>query len=521
MTFGCGDDEAVVDGGPDSADAGADAGACVDPADVEPAAGRLASPADIDRTGCETGTLAGFDPTGLWYIEQDPHPRFGRGPVRFELTCSEGLTVGQGTIVGQQQVEHRLLDADDLFWREVTQFGENFFQIEAYDVCRRDTDGSLFGRHAVCYVGDFGEECFEPREFVARPFGRIAGEADADGLALVSEHTGGATPWPAAFTADVRVRGGVAYVARGTDGVRIVDVSDPAVPADLGYFAAESDNFNELKVVEDAGGSPYLLVASAAAGVYVVDVSDPAAPAQVARIAPNGEPDHGIHTLYTETIDATTYAYLADGFTDQLFVYDVTDPVNPVDVGTYTIGNEDYGIHAVFAVDGRAYIQATVGGMIVVDLLPDPSAGAVVGQYQKPDLYAHQAWVTTTTGGRTVAAYGDEGYGAHLEIIDVDETSGEFMTRIGEIALRDQVSIHDVMALGDRVYVAHYQDGLRIFDISDPTAPAQAAHFNTWDPATAPGAIFEGASGLDIDVDSGLIYLTDSPRGLLILEESR
>ena len=55
--------------------------------------------------------------------------------------------------------------------------------------------------------------------------------------------------------------------------------------------------------------------------------------------------------------------------------------------------------------------------------------------------------------------------------MDVDPNSATYLKAIGEYALRPEVSVHNVMAFGDRAYLAHYQDGVRILDISDPRKP--------------------------------------------------
>jgi hypothetical protein len=68
--------------------------------------------------------------------------------------------------------------------------------------------------------------------------------------------------------------------------------------------------------------------------------------------------------------------------------------------------------------------------------------------------------------------------------------------------------------------VAHYQDGLRVIDLADPTAPKLVAHANTYafDPDTArPG--FDGAYGVDVDPARQLVFVADSPGGLVILRE--
>jgi hypothetical protein len=92
------------------------------------------------------------------------------------------------------------------------------------------------------------------------------------------------------------------------------------------------------------------------------------------------------------------------------------------------------------------------------------------------------------------------------------------VTRIGELSLRPEVSVHNIMAFGDRAYVAWYQDGIRILDLSDPTTPTVAAYFNTWDGRDG-NSFYEGAIGLDVDLGASLLYVADTARGLLILSE--
>ncbi len=74
------------------------------------------------------------------------------------------------------------------------------------------------------------------------------------------------------------------------------------------------------------------------------------------------------------------------------------------------------------------------------------------------------------------------------------------------------------MARGERVYMAHYQDGVRVLDISDLSTPTQIGYYNTWSEDRAVAAYFTGAFGIDLDVTSRRIYVADSIRGLLILE---
>ncbi len=470
-------------GGPDAGGGGL----CVDPGDVELPQGLYGSPADFDRSACTPGALAGVDPSGFWFMEADPQPKFSAGPVRIALDCKTGVSATVASVAEPVSMPVAMLDDDDLFFRRQAEYSWGSY-IQAYDLCGVDGDGNLIGRGVRCYSGDFGDQCSE-QAITVKPFGRLPGEGDADGLELVSEYNGPAdAPWPDDFTANVAIHGDVAYVARGGDAVRIVDVSDPAHPSELSSYPAQSDNFNDLAVVE-AAGKVYLLVASQVFGIITLDVTDPANPVEVNRFTiPNGS---GVHRLFVDHTSAPLRAFLADGASPTMAVYDVTDPTTPTLITTWDAPDPNFGVHAVFAKGSRAYVNATVGGMFVVDL--DASGGpAEVGHYIGPDPYSH-ASMPATFGGRKVVLHSDEGFDAHIEILDDDPASQSYMTKIGDFQLRREVSVHNYRIIGNTAYVAHYQDGVRLLDLSDPTKPTQIAYYNSWNPDTAPGALLEGA----------------------------
>jgi hypothetical protein len=95
------------------------------------------------------------------------------------------------------------------------------------------------------------------------------------------------------------------------------------------------------------------------------------------------------------------------------------------------------------------------------------------------------------------------------------------MQPIAEWKTRDYVSIHNLMAFGTKAYFTYYQDGVRVLDMSDPTHPQQVGYYNTWDPQAdyTTSFFFESAVGLDVDLTRKLIFVADSPRGLLILHD--
>ena len=80
----------------------------------------------------------------------------------------------------------------------------------------------------------------------------------------------------------MRVVGGLAYVADGSSGLQIVDISNPAAP----FIRGAVDTPGDASDVIVAGALAY--IADGTSGLQIIDVSNPAAPKLVRSVATPG-----------------------------------------------------------------------------------------------------------------------------------------------------------------------------------------------------------------------------------------
>ncbi len=495
---GCGDDVPVTP------DAGAD---------PWPDLGAYDQPADFPRDECTVGTFDDAELQGVYHAQIDFD-----GFVQATAFRLDDLGDGawSGVIAGRDDATVGR-DGSDVILRFEN---PDLEAVRALDLCRRDADGTVHGSYTTCNR----DECFTGAVSGVR-LDRIDGPV-ADGLTLLGE----LGPWPVGnrdvgITVNVRVADDVAYLARYQDGLRIVDVADPANPVEIGHLEVEypddGEIYNDVKLI-DAGGARYALMASDLVGTVVVDVTTPSAPAIVRHFgtAPSiGEPTD-VHSIFLDG----TRAYLANTSRGSVEIYDVADPLLPVRLGEFRHpdGDGDGFCHDLYVAGDRMYGNWWQLGMAIVDV-SNPATPTLIGNFEDyGETTSHSSWVTQV-GPRQVAVHGDEQWGAHVHIVDVTEGSVDFGNSIGEWETRPEVSIHNVMAMGDRAILSHYQDGVRVLDLSDPTAPTEIAHFDT-----IPGydrrygySFFEGAVGIDLDTATNRIYVADSHRGLLVLHLDR
>lgn len=444
---------------------------------------------EISSVATVPGTLAGWDPTGRWFLTGQRVG--GVSSYAFKPRGAAMLVDGEpGT-----------KDDTSVFWRGTVQ-GQFSPVLMIKRVTNRAPDGSLRAERVVC-DGTTCRVCTAKMIYATHN----DDEGEGDHISLVGQLNDPA--WPAAYTLNVRVLGNTAYLIR-RDGLHIIDVSDAAHPTELGVYTRpmKSGSANDIKLVE-ANAKRYALIGDVP--VDVVDVTDSAHPALVTVI-----PEEA-HTLAVESRDNKVYAYMGN-YDATCPIYDVTDPAHPVKLGSFA--TEGALVHDLSLENGIAYLNAWDGGFYVVDYT-NPAAPVQLGRWATTTAFSsHSSW-PMHVGNRHIALHGDENYNAHLDVIDLDAASPTFMQPIGSYKTRDFVSIHNLMAFGNKAYFTYYQDGVRVLDMSDPTKPEVAGYYNTWDPQAdyTTSQFFEGAVGLDVDLARKLIFVADSPRGLLILRD--
>jgi hypothetical protein len=503
FTAACGDD-------PDGTTPDADVSARCEPPPPPLPTGPLSDPNAFALPGaCVAGGLR--DLPGRWFL-RSPDGNFSYSYPRYQGDCATGFRDGS------REEDH---DPGDGYTSHVWSDGTRYFEREYYTF--QDKSGAtyeyVFGLVAcmlpdgtiaaldLYYDTDVGQATFA---MTGRRFGPR--DEPAAGLALVGSIGAWGTPpaMPVPIHAyNVVVDGTLAYVV-GVTGFEVIDVANPEQPAHLGHV---DGYYNDVKLTRGNGRVVAYLSPLFDGGTSVVDVTDPAAPAVVAEI-----PMYS-HSVFVAAGAGTPRLYLAT-YTNEVPVYDVGDPVSPVLLGVAADPGPEAGIHDLYADGDVIYVNNTTAGFVALDVSAGLASPAVERGRFLSNGYSHASWAGAA-GGRPIVLHGDEGMtpdgGAQLRVLDGDPASASYLTQVGRYQSRPEVGIHNFQLVGDKVYIAYYQDGVRIVDLADPAQPQEVAHYNTWDTETAPGGAFEGALG--IRVANGLIYVADSERGLLILEE--
>jgi hypothetical protein len=463
--------------------------------DDDPNAGAECQLEAIDLSACQRSSLASVQAEGVWNINVQLDDGSGAaGALR--LSSPTGVPLALGMTVKERQV------SENTFFL-ATEVKDSYEQTVRYAFagCQALSPTRMAGIFRRCVDGKKDlQGTFDAVRVVRR-----AQEAEASGVELTAEV---ALPDGVVAT-EVAVGGGRAFVAAGGEGFFIYDVSTPAQPRKVAQFnRAEDKSYNDLLVNGDT-----LYVATQGGGIGVFDVSNPGAPARVRAV-----PDKAVEVTGLALSGNLLFAASPTPGAEVL-IYDVTAPREPKLVTRYLVEGSDPAAGQMpldVAVAGsRLYVSHWSYGLTVSDITT-PSKPKLLGRHGGSNS---RTVAVGTIGNRTLAFDAGQDWGAHLRVLDV--AIAESVTQVGEFRLRPEVSIRALALSGTRLYVAHYQDGLRVLDVAVPGETRQVAYYNTWRESDAGRGVtfFDGLNAVAVSQD-GYVYATDSSRGLLVFRET-
>ncbi len=272
------------------------------------------------------------------------------------------------------------------------------------------------------------------------------------------------------FIADNR-----AYLAAGSGGIHIVDISDPENPKIISSLITPG-SASDIFVADTK-----IYLAAEAGGLQIIDIQDISNPKIIGSVTTPG--------WAFDVFVSDGKAYIADGDSG-LQVVDITDPSKPGIIGSADTPGFAYGI---VVADGKAYMADWNGGFQIVDV-GDPSSPKIIGSADTKGL----AKGIFVSDGKAYLADVWKG----LQIFDIADPSNPKIIGTADTP----GNAYDVFVIGDRAYLADNMSGLQILDVVDPSKPKIIGSADT------PGDAYS------IFVANEKAYIADGESGLQIID---
>jgi hypothetical protein len=246
------------------------------------------------------------------------------------------------------------------------------------------------------------------------------------------------------FANGVDVNGNYAFVAAGSAGLQVVNVSNRTSPS-IAASLSLPGNANDVRLLGN-----FAYVAAGSAGLHVIDISNPLSPVLRGTLSTGGN-------ALDVAVRGTT-AYIANG--SNLFIADVTNPAAMTRVGTLSLNGNIQGID-VSVPRNLAVVAAGTNGIYVVDI-SNPVLPILLG--------------TTSTGdARDVAIQGNYAFVADF----VNSTTSVNITGPSAPVVLSHITdpnlggfLQDIKLSANFALAADvkFVNGIPITDISDPTS---------------------------------------------------
>lgn len=291
-----------------------------------------------------------------------------------------------------------------------------------------------------------------------------------------------------------------------TEGISIVDVTNPTSPNEVFWLPRASNIWRELKVYGD-----YLYVTTEASeGLTIIDMS-PLPASNVLPVAqyfgPTGQEWESSHTIF---MDENGYAYIsgANRGNGGIIILDVfTNPMAPIEVGFF----DDWYSHDCFARNDTLFGAHISDGFFSIIDVSDKSNPVLLATKTTPGFFTHNIWLSNN--GNFVLTT-DEKPGAFVAAYDITDVGNILETDRIQTSAGTGVIPHNTHILGDFAITSYYRDGVTIHDISRPNNLVEVGKFDT-SPLNGNG--FNGCWGVYPYLPSGNIIASDIEGGLFVL----
>ncbi|HVS15066.1 MAG TPA: hypothetical protein VMV46_14155 [Thermoanaerobaculia bacterium] len=275
------------------------------------------------------------------------------------------------------------------------------------------------------------------------------------------------------------------YAITGTWGAEghayVWDVTNPESITLIDAVRVDARTVNDVKISED--GRLAVISREGASnrrnGIVILDVSDPTVGVRVI-----GRYDDqlrgGVHNVFIH--DQHVYAVNNGRRFD---VINIEDPAQPYRVGRFELDTPGHAIHDVWVVDGVAFTSNWDDGVWAIDVGGGGRGGApnnpvVLGHYAYPSGWNHAAFpYRSQSTGKFYVFAGDEAFpygltgrqpneappraAGWIHVIEWDEWASPREVARYQVP---EAGTHNLWIEDDVLYVAYYNGGLRVVDVS-------------------------------------------------------
>jgi choice-of-anchor B domain-containing protein len=296
------------------------------------------------------------------------------------------------------------------------------------------------------------------------------------------------------------------YALIGTDlGTSIWNITDPFNPYETGFVPSSGAVPNRWRDIDTYSNNAYVVTEGDTSGMQVIELADPEAPTHLLR-----RHIHTAHTLWVDRSVPRVYNMGVDlsmGFRS----YRLENPDVPSGLVTW---NAPY-YHDLWSGGGVAYAAAILdGGRFDILDVSDPFAPTLVSTTVYPNGKTHNMW-PSDDGNYLFTTDEIPGAGT-VRVWDVSVPTN--CIQVAAFPVYTNTSAHNVTVKNDTAWCSWYEEGVLVFDVTDPFDPIQIGSFDTGPDTTLPfPSNFAGCWSVYPFLPSGVVVTSDILQGMHLI----
>jgi choice-of-anchor B domain-containing protein len=301
-----------------------------------------------------------------------------------------------------------------------------------------------------------------------------------------------------------------------TDGTAIYNVTDPINSYRVAFIPGPSSVWREMKsyltwiyVVTEANSMP-------PTGIQIIRMTDPEHPVLAATYTTNFQTSHTVSIDSTRALlycNGTRQWSGYSGYASGMRILSIANPEAPVELGWWPGGaipsSVPSYVHDCVPIGNRLYAASIYAGTERVLDVTNPATPTEISEWTYPGAYyTHNSWPDATQSYIYVT---DEQNGQTLRVFDISNLAAPQLRN--QYTANQQAIVHNAVVKGNDLYLAHYTEGVRVLDISDPAHPSEFAWADTYG-GTSGG--YSGVWGVCPMFPSGTVIGSDMQSGLWV-----
>ena len=320
----------------------------------------------------------------------------------------------------------------------------------------------------------------------------------------------------------VQINGAEISIIGSTAGTHFFDVTDPATANQVDFVAGAYTGSDVVhRDYHDYNGYLYIVCDEGnTSTLQIIDINN--LPNSVSVVYDSNLLFTKSHNIFIDTATAKLYVCAVkhtnpNNFFSAMEVYSLANPVNPSLLYTY---NDVGHVHDAYVRNDTAYLNCGGDGFRIVDFhyldLPGgmtPTELASLISY--PDAgYNHSGWLNDEG---TVYAMLDENHGYDIKLLDVNDFNNITVLSSFNSGVDSNSMAHNAIIKDALLFVSYYHDGLRVFNIHDPTNPFEVLYYDTYLPNNH--SSYKGAWGVYPNLPSSIL-ISDMQTGLYVFSSA-